>query len=242
MLAERSLSAAEKKKKEEIVLAIKRDNPNMPEDKMYAIATAKAKQVAESLIVENQEEMSILAAQALLAGFKSFVYRGREYPVEISLEQAKQILDAAGANVGAAATQSVDQFIKSTDRMIRGARNINIMRNAGSSIMFNIKEALENPEVQKRIMKYLTAAGLTGVSIAALAAVAIGGRFAWRNFLSPQARKQKKFARMLANDEALRRELNLNVNINLDTMGVPDSEAAKEVIHDIEKIEIRSGI
>jgi len=51
-VAERKLSAAEKKKKEEIVKAIKRDNPEKRKGKgkssAYAIATAQAKKTAES--------------------------------------------------------------------------------------------------------------------------------------------------------------------------------------------------
>ena len=45
-VAEKTLTPAEKKKREEIAKAIERDNPNMPMDKKMAIATAKAKEVA----------------------------------------------------------------------------------------------------------------------------------------------------------------------------------------------------
>jgi hypothetical protein len=44
---ERSLSSAEMKKREEVVKAIKRENPGMDKSKAYAIATATAKKVAE---------------------------------------------------------------------------------------------------------------------------------------------------------------------------------------------------
>ena len=45
---EKTLTPAEKKKREEIAQAIARDNPDMPMDKKMAIATAQAKKVAEA--------------------------------------------------------------------------------------------------------------------------------------------------------------------------------------------------
>lgn len=47
-LIEKTLTPAEKKKREEIAKAIEKDNPDMPMDKKMAIATATAKRVAES--------------------------------------------------------------------------------------------------------------------------------------------------------------------------------------------------
>ena len=46
-LEERELTDAEYKKKKEIAKAIKRDNPDMPDDERYSYATATAKRVAE---------------------------------------------------------------------------------------------------------------------------------------------------------------------------------------------------
>ncbi|MFZ8892844.1 MAG: glycerate kinase, partial [Ilumatobacteraceae bacterium] len=46
---EKTLTPAEKKKREEIAKAIEKDNPNMPMDKKMAIATATAKRVAEEV-------------------------------------------------------------------------------------------------------------------------------------------------------------------------------------------------
>jgi len=45
---EKTLTPAEKKKREEIAKAIEKDNPDMPMDKKMAIATAQAKKVAEA--------------------------------------------------------------------------------------------------------------------------------------------------------------------------------------------------
>ena len=47
ILAEKKLTKAEYAKKTEIAKAIEKDDPNMSDDKKYAIATATAKRVAE---------------------------------------------------------------------------------------------------------------------------------------------------------------------------------------------------
>ena len=52
-LAEKTLTPAEKKKREEIAMAMERENPGMPMGKKMAIATAAAKRVAE----ENLDEL-----------------------------------------------------------------------------------------------------------------------------------------------------------------------------------------
>lgn len=46
-IEERELTSAEYEKKKEIAKAIKRDNPEMPDDERYSYATATAKRVAE---------------------------------------------------------------------------------------------------------------------------------------------------------------------------------------------------
>ena len=50
---EKTLTPAEKKKREEVAQAIERDNPNMPMDKKMAIATSTAKRVAEENLDED---------------------------------------------------------------------------------------------------------------------------------------------------------------------------------------------
>ena len=47
-LREKTLTPAEKKKREEIAKAMENDDPDMPMDKKMAIATAQAKKVAEA--------------------------------------------------------------------------------------------------------------------------------------------------------------------------------------------------
>lgn len=51
-MGEKTLTSNEKKKREEIAQAMKRDNPDMPMAKKMAIATAQAKKVAESDVKE----------------------------------------------------------------------------------------------------------------------------------------------------------------------------------------------
>jgi hypothetical protein len=55
-VAEKKLTSAEMKKREEVAKAIKRDQPGMPMGKKMAIATATAKKVAEEL-VGNQHKI-----------------------------------------------------------------------------------------------------------------------------------------------------------------------------------------
>jgi len=61
-LEEKTLTPAEKKKREEVAKAIERDNPDMPMDKKMAIATATAKKVAEATVdtsdIEKRKHIS----------------------------------------------------------------------------------------------------------------------------------------------------------------------------------------
>ena len=54
---EKTLTPAEKKKREEVAKAIERDNPKMPMDKKMAIATATAKKVAESSVSDRTRSL-----------------------------------------------------------------------------------------------------------------------------------------------------------------------------------------
>ena len=57
-LREKTLTPAEKKKREEIAKAIEKDEPDMPMDKKMAIATAQAKKVAESAKLDESPTTS----------------------------------------------------------------------------------------------------------------------------------------------------------------------------------------
>ena len=59
IFSERKLTKAEYSKKKEIAKALEKDEPNMPDDKKYAIATATAKRVAE------QDELDLSLDQEL---------------------------------------------------------------------------------------------------------------------------------------------------------------------------------
>lgn len=56
-LREKTLTPAEKKKREEIAKAIEKDEPDMPMDKKMAIATAQAKKVAEGFVGDFNESL-----------------------------------------------------------------------------------------------------------------------------------------------------------------------------------------
>jgi len=58
-IEEKTLTPAEKKKREEVAKAIERENPNMPMDQKMAIATATAKKVAEDVQTEPATNTSL---------------------------------------------------------------------------------------------------------------------------------------------------------------------------------------
>ena len=55
-IAERKLTKAEYSKKKEIAKALEKDDPNMPDDKKYAIATATAKKEELDLSLDQELE------------------------------------------------------------------------------------------------------------------------------------------------------------------------------------------
>jgi len=69
--AEKTLTPAEIKKREEIAKAMERDNPNMPMAKKMAIATATAKKVAEEVdLDEGAKEKALKALMTKALGGK----------------------------------------------------------------------------------------------------------------------------------------------------------------------------
>jgi len=60
-LEEKTLTPAEKKKREDVAKAIERDNPDMPMDKKMAIATSTAKKVTESTVSDRTKELMLSA-------------------------------------------------------------------------------------------------------------------------------------------------------------------------------------
>lgn len=86
-LAEKKLTPAEKKKREEIAKAIEKENPDMPMDKKMAIATAQAKKVAE----ESEQSYKEFFKSAL----KKF---GVSEPDQLKREKKKEFFDYVDAN------------------------------------------------------------------------------------------------------------------------------------------------
>ena len=77
-LEEKHLTAAEKKKREEIAKAIDKKNPDMPMDKKMAIATAQAKKVAEEYekLVAEMNELGISEEMIHEASMKDDIFGG----------------------------------------------------------------------------------------------------------------------------------------------------------------------
>ena len=94
MIAEKKLTPAEIKKREEIARAIERDNPNMPMSKKMAIATAQAKKVAESMMREKKR--LLLTDEDLEEGSPSFNYAVALATVE---EPEKNFVKIGGKNI-----------------------------------------------------------------------------------------------------------------------------------------------
>ena len=95
-LAEKTLTPAEKKKREEIAMAMERENPGMPMGKKMAIATAAAKRVAE----ENLDEISTktLASAAKSASDPDSDYHyGKSHDPQKFADHAKKTKDAKSA-------------------------------------------------------------------------------------------------------------------------------------------------
>lgn len=67
-LREKTLTPAEKKKREEIAKAMEKDNPDMPMDKKMAIATAQAKKVAEGFTPKEIKMAIGIASDKRYAG------------------------------------------------------------------------------------------------------------------------------------------------------------------------------
>ena len=106
-LEEKTLTPAEKKKREEIAMAMERENPGMPMGKKMAIATSTAKRVAE----ENLDEISTktLAKAAKSASDPdSDYYYGKSHDPQKFADHAKKTKDAksAAAVQGAADAKS----------------------------------------------------------------------------------------------------------------------------------------
>lgn len=218
LLLEKKLTAAEKKKKEEIVLAIKRDNPNMPKDQMYAIATATAKRVAESDMNENKK---------LLLG------KGVK-------EEITNTVDGGAAPVS---KQEKDELAKITANIADGMTielTREVPRRVGRSIVRQTINFATNPINAVRLVGIAKTAGLAAIPVSVALALAVGGTFAWRKFVTQP--KHRKIARLIANDKLLSDEIIVNTKSAMKDMPEKDEKSMKGLISSLEKKEIKSGI
>ena len=121
-LREKTLTPAEKKKREEIAKAIEKDNPDMPMDKKMAIATAQAKKVAEG---KSLDEISAKLARkaAASSAAKNFEYGSSAYgpDADKEMDRLDKKADKARAHVqkrqGAKGVKKVDRM---TGKLVYG--------------------------------------------------------------------------------------------------------------------------
>lgn len=256
MIAERKLTSKELRRREEIA----KDLPDSDFKKRYgaewksvkmATATNMAKNEEVKMnetkklllgigLKEDQGDFNLAAAEAAIRGLKNFTFDGQSFPVEMSLSQAREIVRSASGRAVTTAAQAADQAVATTSKMIRGAQNFNVIRRFGGDMLNNLKTVLQNKETRETILSYMKKAGLTGLAISALLAVIVGGRFAWRKFVTNP--KQRRFARLIATDEGLRRQLTLNYTVTADDLGTGDDAEVKRMIRQVEDLEVRAGV
>jgi len=119
-LREKTLTPAEKKKREEIAKAIEKDNPDMPMDKKMAIATATAKRVAEGAKPEFEVKyakskkgpikvtkfMDMASAKKFLDGKKKEGYNGIISKGGKPVKEEVEMTEAAGKDIAAKMVKS----------------------------------------------------------------------------------------------------------------------------------------
>ena len=100
-LREKTLTPAEKKKREEIAKAMEKDNPDMPMDKKMAIATATAKRVAEEKsvrqLIDPKKEVMVVKMNGKRhkvividkSKQKEYLSKGWMLAEEVELDEAK---------------------------------------------------------------------------------------------------------------------------------------------------------
>ena len=217
-LLEKKLTAAEKKKKEEIVLALKRDNPDMPKDQMYAIATATAKKVAESDMKENKK---------LLLG------KGVK----------EEITNTTGGGAAPVSKQEKDELAKITANIADGMTTEltrEVPKRVGRSIVRQTINFATNPATAVKLVGIAKVAGLAAIPVSVALALAMGGTFAWRKYVSQP--KHRKIARLIASDKSLSDEIIVNTKNAMKDMPEKDEKSMKGLISSLEKKEIKSGI
>jgi hypothetical protein len=113
-LKEKTLTPAEKKKREEIAQAIKRDNPDMPMDKKMAIATATAKRVAEAApkikgdFFKQQRQKDAEHAKAIGVSVKT----GRKLPKKTMTSTQRSMASMRNEEVNELSKSTLGSYIK----------------------------------------------------------------------------------------------------------------------------------
>lgn len=99
MMQEKTLTPAEKKKREEIAKAMERDNPNMPMAKKMAIATAQAKKVAEEVELDEaksvEQQISDLESMLKRMSGNTSSMKMKKYAIQKKINNLKSSLDEA---------------------------------------------------------------------------------------------------------------------------------------------------
>lgn len=112
-IMEKTLTPAEKKKREEVAQAIERDNPDMPMDKKMAIATATAKKVAEAYSGKNPDHIKTVTS----AGAGNVVCTtnaGAKHTVSAKDTGGK--MPKPGEHIGKYVKEAVEQTHPKTDK------------------------------------------------------------------------------------------------------------------------------
>jgi hypothetical protein len=113
-LKEKTLTPAEKKKREEIAQAIKRDDPRMPMDKKMAIATATAKRVAEAApkikgdFFKQQRQKDAEHAKAIGVSVKT----GRKLPKKTMTSTQRSMASMRNEEVNELSKSTLGSYIK----------------------------------------------------------------------------------------------------------------------------------
>jgi len=92
ILGEKTLTSAEKKKREEVATSMERDNPGMDMSKKMAIATATAKRVAEEALHEQEEDKAVREENELFSMFSDDIKEQLEAVFEAVDDECKQII------------------------------------------------------------------------------------------------------------------------------------------------------
>jgi hypothetical protein len=111
-LTEKTLTPAEKKKREEIAMAMERENPGMPMGKKMAIATATAKRVAEENLDEISTKLLAKAASAASDPMNHYDDDEKFHDPQKFADHAKKTKDAKSAAAVQGAADAKGHYVR----------------------------------------------------------------------------------------------------------------------------------